>query len=153
MARKPIPTWTIALTVVQSQGRFLLVKERKHGGGWYLPAGRVEEGETLEQGAVREAAEEAGLEVRLTGIHQLQYTPQLDGSARLRVIFLGVPAAGEALKERPDEHSDAAGWFTFEQVKKLHLRGSEVLDIFEEVLKSPGCPLSLLGQEGRGKGG
>jgi 8-oxo-dGTP pyrophosphatase MutT (NUDIX family) len=103
----------------------------------------------LEQGALREAAEEAGLAVRLTGIHRLQYTPLADGSARLRVIFLGVPAGDEAVKDRPDEHTDGAGWFTFEEVTRLHLRGWEVVEIFEEVRRGgAGSPLDLLGQEG-----
>lgn len=148
MARTAIPTWTIALTVVQSNGRFLLVKERKHGGGWYLPAGRVEPGETLQEGAIRETMEEAGLAIRLTGIHHIQYTPQIDGSCRLRVIFLGVPAADDAVKQKPDEHTDGADWFTLEEVRKLPLRGYEVIRIFKEVLAGGGgYPLSLLGRE------
>jgi hypothetical protein len=38
VAREPIPTWFFALGVVRLGGRFLLVEEREHEGGWYLPA-------------------------------------------------------------------------------------------------------------------
>ena len=47
MSRTPSATWFFALVVVRRGDRFLLVHERKHGQTWYLPAGRVEPGETL----------------------------------------------------------------------------------------------------------
>ena len=34
------------MAVVRLGRRFLVVRERKHGQGWYLPAGRVEAGES-----------------------------------------------------------------------------------------------------------
>jgi len=39
MSRDPIPTWCFALVVVRLGERWLLVHERKHGQGWYLPNG------------------------------------------------------------------------------------------------------------------
>ena len=54
MAREPIPTWYFVLVAVRRDDRFLLVHERQHGQMWYLPAGRVEEGEELLQAAHRE---------------------------------------------------------------------------------------------------
>ena len=47
MPREPIPTWCYALVVVRRGERFLLVHESSHGQLWYLPAGRVEPGETF----------------------------------------------------------------------------------------------------------
>ena len=38
---------------------------RSHGGQWALPGGRIDAGETPAQGALRELAEEIGLELRL----------------------------------------------------------------------------------------
>jgi 8-oxo-dGTP pyrophosphatase MutT (NUDIX family) len=68
MAREPIPTWSFALVLVRLSRRFLLVHERKHGQLWYLPAGRVEPGETFAAAAHRETREEAGIDIVLEGV-------------------------------------------------------------------------------------
>ena len=68
MAKKPIESWMFALVVVRKGNRFLLVHERKHGQRWYLPAGRVEFGETFPEAAKREVMEEAGVPISLDGI-------------------------------------------------------------------------------------
>lgn len=49
------------------RGRILLVK-RADDGTWCLPGGRVELGESVEEGAVREFGEETGHEVEVTGL-------------------------------------------------------------------------------------
>lgn len=57
-------------SVVVEQGRVLLCRraiEPRHG-FWTLPAGYLEHGETLEQGAAREAFEEAGAALRFDGV-------------------------------------------------------------------------------------
>ena len=91
MPRDPIPTWYFALVVVRQGNRFLLVHERKHGQGWYLPAGRVEPGEPLTQAAVRETQEETGVPVVLDGVLRVEHSPHSDGTARLRVFFVAHP--------------------------------------------------------------
>jgi 8-oxo-dGTP diphosphatase len=48
-------------------GRLLLVR-RCDSGAWELPGGRVDVGETAVQAAVRETAEEAGVQVLVTGL-------------------------------------------------------------------------------------
>lgn len=63
-----------ALAIVED-GRILLV-QRAHApyeGHWMLPAGFVEYGEFAEESAVREAMEETGLEVVLTGLFGLYF--------------------------------------------------------------------------------
>src|SRR5436190_13429893 len=90
MPRDPIPTWFFALAVVRRGDHFLLVHERKHGQLWYLPAGRVEPGETVADAAVREALEETGVPVRLAGVLRVEHTPSRFGG-RLRVVVLAEP--------------------------------------------------------------
>jgi phosphatase NudJ len=77
MANKPIPIYAFALVVVRLDDRFLVVQERKHGQLWYLPAGRMEFAETIEEGAIREVYEESGVQVTLTGVLKVMYTPQI----------------------------------------------------------------------------
>lgn len=61
--RNPLPTVDV---VVECAGGVVLVRRGRAPLGWALPGGFVEEGESLEVAAVREAAEETGLAVRLT---------------------------------------------------------------------------------------
>jgi len=53
--------------VVINDGRTLLIRRGSHPlkGEWSIPGGLLELGETLEEGVVRELAEETGLEVRV----------------------------------------------------------------------------------------
>ena len=148
MGREPIPTWYFALVIARRNDEFLLVHERKHGQRWYLPAGRVEPGETLTDGAVRETREEAGIIVRTTGIYRIEHTPSHRGT-RVRVIFGAEPIDDTPPKSEPDDESLEAGWFDLDRVRELPLRGPEVLRMFEEVVAgAPLHPISLLAPEG-----
>lgn len=147
--REPIPTWYFALVVVRDGDRFALVQEAKHGQRWYLPAGRVEPGESIVAGALRETREESGLEVELDGILRVEHTPSPNGSARCRVFFTAHPSAGARLKHAADEHSLTAAWVTLDELPRYPLRGSEVSDILRHVARGGAVfPLSLLTDEG-----
>jgi 8-oxo-dGTP pyrophosphatase MutT (NUDIX family) len=65
----PDPTPTHAGGVVVKPGsdgpRFLLVRARRNPSQWVFPKGHIEPGETLEETAVREVREEAGVEARV----------------------------------------------------------------------------------------
>lgn len=56
---------TISAAIIIDRGRLLLVQRRVSEGelSWQFPAGATESGETVEQAAVRETKEEAGLTV------------------------------------------------------------------------------------------
>jgi phosphatase NudJ len=149
--RAPIPTWTFALVVVRLGRRFLLVQESTHGQGWYLPAGRVEPGESIVTGACREAEEESGLPIVPEGILRVEHTPHPDGGARLRVFFLARPADDTPPLAAPNEHCLQARWVTLAEAAQLPLRGAEVLEILRYVeAGKPVYPLSLLCEERSG---
>jgi phosphatase NudJ len=149
MPREPIPTWYFALVVVRLQHRFLLVHERKHGQNWYLPAGRVEPGESLVEAARRETLEESGIPVVIEGILRIEHTPFSEGMARLRVIFVARPEDDTPPKSIPDEESLGAGWFSLEELESLSLRGEEVREIFDYVAMGATIyPLELITFEG-----
>lgn len=144
-----IDTRCYALVVIQHGDRFVLVQETDTK-NWYLPAGRVEAGETFLEGARRETREEAGLEVELTGILRVEHTPMPDGTARLRVIFSGRATSPNAkLKSTEDEHSSQARWFTVDEARALPLRGSEVIAAISYVAAGKTIhPLTVLTAEG-----
>ena len=142
------PTWFIALVVVQDADRFVLVHEQRNR-GWYLPAGKVDPGETLEQGAIRETEEESGLQVALAGVIRFEFSPALMGrDARFRVVFLAHPVGGR-LKTKPDRHSLEARWTTLNALENYRLRCDEVRRHLRYVAAGgPIAPLSFLRQEG-----
>lgn len=59
--------------VIEKDGKYLLVQEAKEScrGKWNLPAGHLDPGETMADGAKREAKEEIGCGVELTGVCQI----------------------------------------------------------------------------------
>lgn len=148
MPRTPSPTWNFSLVVARLGHRFLLVHERKHGQHWYLPAGRVEAGETFAQGAIRETKEESGIDVVLEGILRVERSPMPDG-VRQRVIFVARPSDDSPPKAEPDEETLGAAWVSVEQLSQYSLRGKEVREILEYVENGGTIfPLALLQPEG-----
>lgn len=149
MPRPAISTRVFALVVVRKQERFLLVHELKRGQPWYLPAGRVEPGETIVNAARRETLEETGIPVELDGILRIEYSPHPDGTARLRVFFLAHPMDDRSPKQRPDQESLGAAWVTLRELDDYKLRRPEVRDAIAHVSQGgPVYPLSLLCSEG-----
>jgi 8-oxo-dGTP diphosphatase len=101
--RNPFPTVDVVL-YWRGQG-VLLIERRNAPHGWALPGGFIDYGESAEQAAVREAKEETGLAVRLTGIVGVYSDPQRDPRFHtLSVVFAAqcdedaLPCAGDDAK-------------------------------------------------------
>lgn len=147
MARTPIPTSYFAMAVVRLGHRFLLTQERKYGSTWSIPGGRVEPGESLIDGCLREVIEETGVPVQLDGILRVEHSPA-PSSARVRVIFLATPRDDTPPKSIPDEESLQARWLTLDEIAALPLRGSDLRALLESVAGGRAAyPLDLLGLE------
>ncbi|MFO0825836.1 MAG: NUDIX hydrolase [Gemmataceae bacterium] len=148
MPREPIPTWCFALVVVRRGDKFLLIHEVKHGQLWYLPAGRVEPGESFAAAAVRETQEEGGIPVRLMGILRVEHSP-LDFGSRMRVIFVAEPTDDTPPKSVSDSESLEAAWVSLEELSRYPLRGDETRDLFKYVADGGTIyPLEVLQPEG-----
>eukprot|EP00035_Acanthoeca_spectabilis_P037989 m.49186 g.49186 ORF g.49186 m.49186 type:complete len:349 (+) comp8947_c0_seq1:81-1127(+) len=132
----PRPVVAFSLTAIAHPDRpeYALVHE-KQVRGWWLPGGGVDAGQTLAEAAVREADEEAGCKIRLTGVLRVEFTPT---RCRLRVIWGAVPIDPAApLKTVPDAESRGALWVTLDEtsaiahgkkdVEHCYLRGPEPL--------------------------
>jgi ADP-ribose pyrophosphatase YjhB (NUDIX family) len=116
--------------VIVEDGRVLLIKRGKAPllGEWSIPGGMLEVGETLRQGAEREALEETGLVVRATDLlgvfdRIVPAMPAKEGGARtlyhyVLIDFLCQRISGNVLAA--GDASDAA-WFSLEEVPALRL--------------------------------
>ena len=72
------PTPTVDIVIACPGGSVVLIERRNEPHGWALPGGFVDYGETLENAAIREAKEETGLEVELTGLLGVYSDPDRD---------------------------------------------------------------------------
>lgn len=119
---KPIVKYNVCYIVCSvifnETGDVLMMQEAKPEcyGKWYLPAGRLELGETLLQGAKREVTEETGLNAELDAL----ITVEVGSRFWFRFTFIG-HAVGGKLKtsENSDTESIQANWFSVPKVKKI----------------------------------
>ena len=95
-------------------------------GRWTLPGGGMEWGESPEETAHRELAEETGLSATLgpiLGIFSRWFTPEesvagMAGHA-IGVIFDATAPSGTLRTAFGDDTTDAADWFTLDEVRAL----------------------------------
>lgn len=102
--RSPLPTVDIIIELMDRPYRPIVLIERLNPPlGWALPGGFVDYGESVEQAAVREAAEETGLQVKLLEQFQVYSEPERDPRHHtISIVFLamakGEPLAGDDAK-------------------------------------------------------
>ncbi len=99
--QSPVPTVDV---IIRAGGGVVLVKRKFPPLGWALPGGFVDEGESLEAAAVREALEETGLVVRLARQFHTYSDPARDPRRHtISTVFLadadGVPRGGDDAAE------------------------------------------------------
>ncbi|SDF89754.1 NUDIX domain-containing protein [Desulfovibrio legallii] len=99
--RNPTPTTDV---VIYTPERGVVVIRRDNPPlGYALPGGFIEEGESAEAAALREAWEETGLEVELTGLLGVYSRPDRDPRQHtLSVVFTGRPLHPETLRAGDD---------------------------------------------------
>lgn len=116
----------VVIVVVEHDGRYLVVHETKHGQRWYLPAGGVEAGESLADGARRETMEEAGITIEPLFYMDVEHHVRVGPVVVLRFVVVARATSFEP-KRFADEHSLEASWCTRAEIERLPLRDPEVL--------------------------
>jgi ADP-ribose pyrophosphatase YjhB (NUDIX family) len=97
-----------AAVAIFERGRLLLTK-RDDWEVWCLPGGGVDTGETFAQAAIREAAEETGLQVALSGLIGVSSRPNWNRGG-LHIMLFAAEIIGGALRPNPAEVIEA-GYF------------------------------------------
>jgi ADP-ribose pyrophosphatase YjhB (NUDIX family) len=109
--------------VVNREGAILLIR-RSDNDNWALPGGGMDLGESLPDTAVRETAEETGVEVEVTGLagiytdprHVIVYTSNNEVRQEFSVVFTARPVGGELT---PSDESTEVRWVPPAQVGAL----------------------------------
>jgi 8-oxo-dGTP diphosphatase len=116
--QKLAETNIVAGVVIKQDGKYLLVQENRPGtkvhGLWNFPAGKVEEGDSIENTAVREAKEEIGYDVELLrklGIFQAHSSTPPKHAFEAKIV-------GGKLDWPKDEILEAK-WFTLKEVRDM----------------------------------
>ncbi len=106
---------------------------REARGDWTFPKGKIDEGETFEQGALREVEEETGMRcsvIRFAGT--TNYTHR-KGKPKIVAYYLMQANTGEFA---PNEEVDELVWLPMENVRE-HLTWERDQELFDEVTKFP----------------
>lgn len=99
---------TIAVAIIVRDGQVLMVRRRVSEGSlsWQFPAGAVEAGETSEQAAVREAAEETGVTVEV-----LKHLGERVHPATGRtMVYVACAVVSGTARVADDDELDAVEW-------------------------------------------
>ena len=121
----------IVAGVCIQDGKVLLMQEAKMScrGMWYLPAGRMEPGESIEQGCVREVLEETGLQVQPVSLIMVE----AGGGRWMRFTFYCRVVGGDLKSaESADQESLQAGWFDLKSYSvALSLRAWDIIPLID----------------------
>lgn len=116
--------------LIQKDNTFLLVQEGAAHlrGVWSFPGGKIDEGENPEDAAVREAKEEAGVDVRILekiGVFQMP--------GRLQHLYKAEIIGGK-INYPKDELMDCR-WVTVEDIEHEKIRGPWMLEVMKQFIK------------------
>jgi 8-oxo-dGTP diphosphatase len=124
----------VSMAIIVKGGRVLMVRRRQQEGRllWAFPGGGIEAGETPEQAAVREVAEEVALEAKAVRVLGARVHPQTGADM---TYVACEPVAGEARVEDDEELAEVA-WIALDDIPTYVPWGlyGPVQDYLDEVL-------------------
>lgn len=120
--------YIVACVLLNEQMDVLMMQEAKEScaGKWYLPAGRMEQGEPIVDAAVREVLEETGLHIAVTTLLAVECA----AGSWYRFVMTGNVLGGELkTPARADAESLQAKWI--QTVGELSLRANDIIPLIE----------------------
>lgn len=108
------PTPTVDALIYDPQRGIILIERRNEPHGYALPGGFIDYGESAEDAAVREALEETGLEVRLTGLLGVYSAPKRDPRFHTMSVVYMAELAYEGAKPCGGDDAASAAFFALD---------------------------------------
>ena len=137
VVRTVAPSFTVgAICVIERADGAVLLVRQTYRKAWGIPGGLLERGESPEDAARREVAEEVGLAIELVGEPAVVVD---EDARRVDVIFRARPAEGadpDAAAPRSPEIT-AAGWFPVDGLPELQFETSGALVALARSARSP----------------
>lgn len=122
-------TYVVACVIINEANEVLMMQEAKEScaGKWYLPAGRMEKGETITQAAVREVLEETGITCKLNTLLVVETA----GGSWFRFVFTAEVIGGELkTPAKADKESLQAKWIS--NLEEISLRATDIIPLIEK---------------------
>ncbi|ALC45811.1 CG10898 [Drosophila busckii] len=121
-------TYIVACVMFNENDELLMIEEAKAScaGKWYLPAGRMERGESITEAAVRELFEETGLNAEITTLLAVETA----GGSWFRFVLTG-RITGGSLKTPADADAESIQALWLRNPKEVPLRCSDILNIID----------------------
>ncbi len=133
--------------IIEKDNKILMVKEAKNKcyGKWNVPAGHLEDGETIFEGAIREIFEETGCKVRLK-----KMLPIMSGeieNTKFMIITFTTELLEEKISFNKEEILDV-NWISKEELKNMtskNLRDEKLIKcILKMLLENKLYPLDVI---------
>ena len=130
----------VSANLIEEDGKYLLVQEGKEHvrGQWNVPAGSIEKEEKAVDTAIREASEEAGVEVEaesLTGVF-FDQSDYLDATVVIFVFHCSIKNSDFELEPDAEEEILDTGFFAKEEISQKNLRTPFIQDAVENLENS-----------------
>lgn len=136
----------VSQVYVKKDNKILMVQENKESkkGKWNMPAGKLEDNESIIDAAIREIKEETNINIKLTGLIAIQQNITSIGQLII-LYFKGEYLSGE-IKYDEKEIADVK-WMTIEEIQKLDksiIRGGETIDDIIDLAEKEPIPLDRI---------
>lgn len=121
--------------VIIEKGKVLLALRdtEPFKGMWTIPGGRIDENETIEECAIREAKEETGLDVELGNLIRIYSNPSRDPRKTIAAAYFAKVKGGKLIPQ-PGEVKELR-WFRLDKLPQLGFDHAEIIQDAMKMMK------------------